>query len=447
MTSFLSSFGKLIAGSALFVASLLGYHPAAQPNFGAVVYQPITQFETSLAIAIDNVSTSSLTLVTGVDRNGSPLSGNMCFTLDSGTSLLEYVCGNASGTVVSGLLRGIDPVTGVTSVPGLAHSHRVGTDVKITDSPYLSQWFRLLNGIDGFPNPLQYATSVSNASLTQSNFNLVDYGLLSSTSIQGAVPASYSASGIGLLATTSQLQHGLDGSPTHFFVTSQFVNTLPASNTIPFTNTSGTLPDGFIGQAANDTYNFLGNTTFTGTTTFSNATNSVIITNASGSVVGISTGTLLAGYTQISRNFILFATTTAGGAPTSTYISTTFPAATTSTVFHFDIDINNTNGANSATSTILINGTQLFQCAANFSSPEYNFQFNIRMANSTSSEFMTGVSNGCAKTGAFANNATSSIIVQTLSIPFNTTTTNSILIFGNTQTSANVTTTYSAYSF
>ena len=117
-------------------------------------------FETSLATPI-TASATSMTLVSGTLVNGSALSGYTCFTVDSGTPTVEFICGTATGTSITSLVRGVDTLTGTTSVPALEFSHRRGADIKITDFPVLTIARNIINGSDTFPNPITYAPGVT----------------------------------------------------------------------------------------------------------------------------------------------------------------------------------------------------------------------------------------------------------------------------------------------
>src|SRR4051794_33818528 len=85
-------------------------------------------FETSLQSRISSTDTS-MTLVANSVRGGSSLSGYQCFTIDEGRTDAEFVCGSISGTSVTSLERGIDPLTGTSSNSSLKFAHRVGANV------------------------------------------------------------------------------------------------------------------------------------------------------------------------------------------------------------------------------------------------------------------------------------------------------------------------------
>ena len=128
-------------------------------NIGSAIPVVPSLFETSLASAIGTAD-ASMTLVSGTDRQGNALSGYFCFTLDGGTNNVEYVCGTVAGTAVTSMIRGIDPITGVTSVTALEYTHRRGASVKVTDYPTLTILARELNGNDYIPNLIYFNTGI-----------------------------------------------------------------------------------------------------------------------------------------------------------------------------------------------------------------------------------------------------------------------------------------------
>lgn len=190
--------GQWIAGGLLGLAMLFGGTPvfsgtASNPGVSAI-------FETSLAAPMA-VSDTAMTLASNSIIGTVTLpSGYTCFTLDSGTNVTEYVCGTVSGTSVTGMLRGVSPVTGTTTVAALAFSHRRGADVKITDWPTLGILNNQLNGRETIPNLLTYDNKVlivgGSASSTIATKYYVDNVVAS-----GAPDASETVKGVVELAT------------------------------------------------------------------------------------------------------------------------------------------------------------------------------------------------------------------------------------------------------
>lgn len=232
-------------------------------KLGATVYQSPALFETSLATAMTTADTS-MTLVSGATRDGATLSGNYCFTIDSGSTVTEYVCGSASGTSVTGLTRGIG-ANGVSSYTALKFAHRYGADVKVTDFPQLQQQSRLMNGTDGFPNNLYY---VSHPGVGASSTAIMDKYYIDSSVLSGGAPANNSTAGISKISTGAQAAAGTTGDGTYYYALPSSIATSTsqvAQNSIPVTNSDGKLDPSFINQTAN--YTFTGYETFSATTT------------------------------------------------------------------------------------------------------------------------------------------------------------------------------------
>lgn len=128
-------------------------------TFAAAIPVSVATFQTSLQASITS-SDTSMTLVNGTDKAGHSLSGYTCFNIDEGTSIEEFVCGTASGTSITSLIRGIDPVDGDLSVTALKKAHRRGASVKITNYPSLGILSRILNGNETLPNPITYGNGI-----------------------------------------------------------------------------------------------------------------------------------------------------------------------------------------------------------------------------------------------------------------------------------------------
>ena len=133
---------KLLITSIVFAGLLL------MGGAYATVYQAPPLFDTSLASAISS-SATSMTLESGTLRDGTLLNGNYCFTIDSGTTVTEFVCGTASGTSVTNMIRGIGS-DGITSTSSLEFAHRYGADVKVTDFPVIQQHANLLSTLGSY---------------------------------------------------------------------------------------------------------------------------------------------------------------------------------------------------------------------------------------------------------------------------------------------------------
>src|SRR5436853_4631263 len=202
----LHAIASAFVGVVAFISSLFGAAPA-QPQYytleeaqelGASLPQGAAVFETSLQSRISSTDTS-MTLVANSVRGGSALSGYNCFTLDEGRTDSEYVCGTVSGTSVTSLTRGIDPLTGTTTNSTLKFAHRVGANVKITDFPLIEILRNQANGADTYPSPLRYATGIGPLSVD----DLTDKGYVDGVAFSGAgvIDATSIAKGVVELAT------------------------------------------------------------------------------------------------------------------------------------------------------------------------------------------------------------------------------------------------------
>lgn len=151
--------GSAILTGAITVGSLFGINPPVE-NLGATVPVVVATFESSLQSSITDTSTS-MTLVSGTDAAGNALSGYICFNIDEGTALEEFVCGTAAGTSITSMIRGIDPVDGNLEVTALKKTHRRGATVKVTNYPSLGIVSRILAGTESLSNTLTYDTGIT----------------------------------------------------------------------------------------------------------------------------------------------------------------------------------------------------------------------------------------------------------------------------------------------
>lgn len=194
--------GILVVGIAL--SSLFGIHQAPQQNVGAVVPVVVAVFQTSLQASI-TASATSMTLVSGTDKAGNNLSGYICFNIDEGTAIEEFVCGTASGTSVTSMLRGLDPVNGSLEVTALKKAHRRGASVKITNYPSLGILSRILNGTDTIPNKLSYSSAPT---FTPGSNELASIAYADALAIAGSPDASTITKGIAEEATQAEINAG-----------------------------------------------------------------------------------------------------------------------------------------------------------------------------------------------------------------------------------------------
>ena len=217
--NFLHTLGVGIIVVSMTISSWLGI----TPQIGAILPTTVANFETSLASAITSTDTS-LTLTANAVRGGGSLSGYTCFTLDSGTSSDENVCGTLSGTAMTSITRGISYANGTTTVSENKFAHRRGASVKQSDAPLLLIMKAQLNGEDTIPNALTldaiatYSSALSFA--TQSNqLASVKYSEdYANAVIAGGTPTSTEVFGgkveLGTLAEQASSYDGGSAKPT-----------------------------------------------------------------------------------------------------------------------------------------------------------------------------------------------------------------------------------------
>ena len=110
-----------------------------------VIPKVVALFETTLQTSITSTATS-MTLVSGTDKAGNSLSGTFGFIIDEGTGDEEFVIGSVSGTAITSMTRGIDPIDGKTEVTALKKAHTIGATIKVTNYPVLAILQRILAG-------------------------------------------------------------------------------------------------------------------------------------------------------------------------------------------------------------------------------------------------------------------------------------------------------------
>lgn len=115
---------------------------------------------------------TTMTLASGTTRDGETLAGWYCFTIDANSSTVEYVCGTASSTSVTGLQRGIKASNPNATSSSLAFSHRRFASVQVTDFPFNQLTQRRLNGIDPFEDLLYY-TGISTTTIAATSTSVV----------------------------------------------------------------------------------------------------------------------------------------------------------------------------------------------------------------------------------------------------------------------------------
>lgn len=239
---------KLLASIAAF-AVILTTTPAFAPTVdAATIPKAPALFTTSLLSRIDSTATS-MTLVSGLMKNGSAISGYTCFTIDEGSSNEEFACGIASSTSVTSMLRGIDPVDGDLEVSSLKKAHNRGASVKVTNYPITGVLARILNGDETVPNALRYDSSVTTSTLYSNAQNLASIAALNDVVAVGCGNASETGRGCSELATPGELASSTSAGGTGARLVapgSAFSSTGGSSQVAVVTNASGTINSSFI---------------------------------------------------------------------------------------------------------------------------------------------------------------------------------------------------------
>lgn len=260
----------LIASS--FIGGILGYQiyrKVSQQQLGATIPKVVAVFETTLASKISS-SATSMTLTSGTDKAGNSISGYMCFVLDEGTASEEFVCGTASSTSVTGMIRGIDPVDGDLEVSSLKKEHRRGASVKVTNYPQLAIISRVLNGDETLPNPLEYDSSVTTSTLAGNNQYVASVDYVNNVALFGAPDADLDTKGIVEIPTRSEVAsgatHGSGDTSAYMCLPTDYAATSSsATTTIPITLSNGKLDQSFIDTSQD--FNFTGRVTIATSTT------------------------------------------------------------------------------------------------------------------------------------------------------------------------------------
>jgi hypothetical protein len=225
---------------------------APAPALGSTFAVPdtIALFSTSLQSPITS-SASSMTLASASYNGGTATlaSSTYGFILDEGTALEEVITADCTSTTCTNLTRGIDRLSGSTTVATLQFAHRRGASVKITSAPSLLLINRIVQGVGTFPNKLSYTSHPTFTATTQ----IVDKKYVDDTAFSGAgvIDATAAARGVSELATgpeaaasTAQGSSGILVLPASLS-TSTF-NGATAANRIIASNGSGKIDSLFI---------------------------------------------------------------------------------------------------------------------------------------------------------------------------------------------------------
>lgn len=345
-----------------------------QASLGSQLPSSPALIDTYLASGIGTADTS-MTLASGATVDGIALSGYMCFTIDVNTPTLEYVCGQASSTSITGMLRGIGFSNPNTTSSALAFTHRRFASVQATDYPTLQLIVRQLTGIDSISSTaLFYASHPSITSAQQ----IPDKQYVDSVATSGAANADFLTKGIVQLATTSQLLTGSSTGSTgaNLAVGSFAVNQSSTANKIPIANASGQIDPAYYQSSVNTftaANNFNGTTTVSSTFVIGNLAKGVLLGNGTSAVTTVSpntTGTIL-----VSNGTTWVATTSGATAKaisiaqsitaSSTFVtvnSTTLPAANNTNQSYYISGNAQFTAGNAASTTFVLGGTTLENC-------------------------------------------------------------------------------------
>jgi hypothetical protein len=116
----------------------------------------VAEFETTLATKLTSTGTSA-TITSNIDDDGNALAdGEYGFALSQGEANSEFIICDVSGTSLTNI-KTVNRSTGGTT-SGAANTHRIGSSVKITAFPALTQVANILNGNTDLDStiPLKY---------------------------------------------------------------------------------------------------------------------------------------------------------------------------------------------------------------------------------------------------------------------------------------------------
>lgn len=327
----LSKIASFFTTIGLIVSSIFHPQPAPVPNqspaqvqtdqisqdLGATnaVSDTVAFFTASLQSPI-SATADSMTLVSAAYNNGANnlASSTYGFVIDEGTSLQEIVVADCTATVCTNMDRGIDYLTGTSSVTSLAFAHRRGASVKITNAPSQLIYNRIFEGIGGVPNIMFYGSPPSFVSGTQ----IIDKTYADNLAFSGAgvVDATPTARGVVELATTLETaSSSAVGSSGNLVIPStnstSTYNAATAPLRVVVTQNNGKIDHNFLSpgiayfadSAANDSY-LVNPTPALSSTTQTYATGQIIAFKAATSNIGTSTLNVSSlGAKSITKNF------------------------------------------------------------------------------------------------------------------------------------------------
>lgn len=241
---------KLLSIISIIIFSSLGFlqyeiNSLKNKDFGATIPTIVALFETSLASSVTSTGTS-MTLVTGTDKQGNALSGTYGFIIDEGSASEEFVLCSATGTALSGCTRGISVTDGKTAVTALQKTHRRGASIKITNYPQLAILSRILNASESIPNKIYYP-SAQDFSLASSSV-LVDKNYVDSGILAGCTNASTTVKGCYESATLAEIlaSTATGGTGAALVVTADYFTASSSANKVVVTNPSGYIDSSFL---------------------------------------------------------------------------------------------------------------------------------------------------------------------------------------------------------
>jgi len=211
-------------------------------------------FETTLQDSISS-SATSMTLVSGTDKEGSSLSGTIGFIIDEGSASEEFVIASVTGTACTSMLRGVSVADGVTEVAGLKKAHRKGASIKITNHPLLIRIYRVINGDDAFPdNPqtLGDGSAMATSAAPVADAELANKKYVDDTAVAGAPDATTTVKGNVEIATDGELSAGTGtgGTGASVVACGSSFNETAAAGKVPVADGAGKIGADWGGSAS-----------------------------------------------------------------------------------------------------------------------------------------------------------------------------------------------------
>jgi len=237
-------------------------------------------FETTLQDSITSAGTS-MTLVTGTDKEGTNLAGTIGYIIDEGTASEEFVIGATTATAVTSMARGVSSSDGTTEVAENKKAHRKGASIKITNHPLLIRLYRIANGDDAFPDNAQTlgdGSLLASSAAPTSDAMIANKKYIDDTAIAGGAKATEVIYGISKLSVaadsavapiavgdndnrvptvdtstvTADMVAALAGTGTPNGTTGKYVTldsatATPTASKIPIADGSGKLDGGWLG--------------------------------------------------------------------------------------------------------------------------------------------------------------------------------------------------------